>query len=295
MLNKQISNIMLLIFFIISSIIKPQTNENNFFSADNRLKFADYLFSEKDYLRALNEYREYLKQYNKDTVYFKYAECFLRIGKYEDAAANFKSLFFNSTLEDDAKLHFFKANFLNGLYLSDFKYFRNLANSEVYTSSKYLKYINRLVLISYFFDNSALPDTNKFFSAFDDSNYVFIKSFYLTKKFPNYKSSSKAGILSVIVPGLGKIYTGKISDGITAFISTALFVFLSVNNFNHNHNFRGWFFASLSAFTYAGNIYGSVASAQIYNAQQRFNFRKKARAYFEERNFLLPQLEFIDR
>ncbi|MCX7797147.1 MAG: hypothetical protein N2249_00810 [Melioribacter sp.] len=259
------------------------------------MKFANYLFNEKDYLRALNEYKEYLKQNQNDTAYFKYAESFLRIGRFEEAAENFKSLFFNSSLEDEAKLEFFKAHFLIGLNSKNFSYFRNLFSKEVYSTTKYYKEIKRLTLISHFFDNSALPDTNEFFSTFDDSNYVSIKNFYLIKKSPKYKNPNKAGILSAILPGLGKIYSGKISDGITSFITTCLFTFFSIDNFKHNHHFRGWLFAGLSAITYAGNIYGSIASTHIYNARLKNDFNNKIKYYFEERNFLLPNIEFVNR
>lgn len=284
------------LFSLCNTFSQSHDNLNNLFSSANRLKFGNYLFSEKDYLRALNEFREYLKTESNDTIRFKFAYCFLSIGRYEEAAENFKGLFFNSTLEEEAKLQFFRANFLLSLYnSSDFFSFRDLTEKQIYASEKYALHLKRLKFISHFFDYSLLPDTNEFFSAFDDSNYTSIKKFYLMKKYPGYKSQTTAGLLSAIVPGLGKIYTGEITDGITAFAATGLLVFLAVNNFNHHHEFRGWLFTGLSVLTYAGNIYGSVASAQIYNARVRFNFKNEVKLYFEQRDFLLPKIDFLER
>lgn len=291
--NKFVFLIVIAFYFLLNSNNYSQSTQipEDIFSPQNRLNFGKYLYSEKDYLRAINEYREYLKSENNDTVQLKFAECFLRIGRYDEAAENFKALFFNSDFEDEAKLSFFKSHFLS----KNFSLFRDLTEKEIYYSEKYSRYINRLRFITYFFDNSALPDTNQFFSAFDDSNYTYIKKFYLMKKFPQYKNQNKAAILSAIIPGLGKIYVGEISDGLTAFIATGLLAFLSANNFKNDHNFRGWLFGGLSILSYAGNIYGSIAAAQIYNAKVKFNFDNEVKNYFEQRNYLLPKIEILEK
>lgn len=291
---KKISYI--IFFFLICFDINNGQRLNDFFnSPENRLKFANQLFIEKDYLRALEEYKEYLKVYDNDTVRFKYAECLLRIERFEESGENFKSLFFNSTLEEEAKLNFYRANFLLNLSNNNLTHFREIAEKEIYQSEKFSKYINRLKFISYLFDKSPLPDSSMFFSAFDDSNYTFIKKFYLLKKYPPYKSKTTAGILSAFLPGLGKIYLGETGDGVTAFIATGLLTILSVNNFNNDHQFRGWLFAGLSALTYAGNIYGSVAAAKVYNAKVKSSFINEMNNYFKQRNYFLPHFDFIER
>ncbi len=291
----RIKKFKILFFFFVCLIINGQTQSNNIFSIENRLKFANYLFSEEDYLRAKEEYKEILKVINNDTVRFKFGECFLRIKRYEEAAENFKSLFFNSSLQEEAKLYFYKANFLSSLSVNDFANFRKLINDEIYQSEKYFKQIKRLEYISYFFDHSEFPDSTEFFTSFDDSNLVSIRNFYLFKKNMPYKDQTLAGILSSILPGAGKIYVGEISDGVTAFIVTGLLTALSINNFEHSHKFRGFLFAGLSLLTYAGNIYGSIASAQIYNAKLKSNYITEINNFFKQRNYLLPRLNFMGK
>lgn len=281
----------LCIFVIAISSICSQQLENDFFSVKSRLEFGNYLYGEKDYLRALNEYKEFLKTDNNDTVRFKLAESFLRIGRYGEASGNFKSLFFSSSLTDEARLGFFKSLFL----AKDFVNLRQYGNNENYTSGKFLHETERLNFISYFFDDKLLPDSNRFFSAFADSNRAEIKRFYYLKKNPDKKNPVTAALLSAAIPGLGKIYTGEIGDGITSLITTGLLVFLSANNFQHDHNFRGWLFAGFAALSYGGNIYGSAASAQIYNAGVKFNFDNEVKFFFEKRNYLLPNFDFTDK
>lgn len=279
------------IFVIAALSANAQQSSDDFFSAKSRLEFGNYLYGEKDYLRALNEYKEFLKTDNNDTIRFKMAESFLRIGRYEEASNNFKSLFFSSSLADESRLEFLKSLFLS----KDLMNLRQLSIDENYTTEKFSHEIERLNFISYFFDNKTLPDSNRFFSAFADSNRTEIKKFYYQKKNPDKKNPVTAALLSAAIPGLGKIYTGEIGDGITSLITTGLLVFLSANNFQHDHNFRGWLFAGFAALSYGGNIYGSAASAQIYNAGIKFNFDNEVKPFFEKRNYFLPNFDFADR
>jgi len=283
--------LVLIMFLLLNSTNYGQhtTDDENLSSPHNRLRFGNYLFSEKDYLRALNEFREYLKTEDNDTVRFKFAECFYRINRFDEASGNFKSLFHHSPLSDEARLSFYKSEF----FKNDFAGFRDYVEQENYLPSKYEKDVMRLKLISHFFDNSVLPDTNRFFPAFADSNKAEIRKFYFMKKHPLRKNPTTAALLSAVLPGLGKIYTGEIADGITAFVATGLLTFLSINNFDNDHQFRGWLFAGLASLSYAGNIYGSAASAQIYNAGIKFNFNKEVKLYFEKRNYLLPENDWL--
>ena len=264
-----------------------QNNDNSgLLSEPNRLKFADFLFSQKDYLRAAQEYKECLRKDDNDTVLYKYASSLFGIGSNIEAADNFKPLFFSRELSDLSKLMFFRAYFNNG----DYKFFRDLTDQSNYLTPKYSKEIKRLKYTSYLFDNTPLPAQDEFVGAFDDSVQSQISHFYYQKKYPRLKSGATAAILSAFLPGLGKIYTGEYGDGITSFIATGLCAFLSVSDFQARHNFRGWLFAGLTAFFYGGNIYGSAASAQIVNAHIRINLDRDIKAYFSDRNYFLPRM-----
>ncbi len=271
------------------SFAQMSVNNANLTSPVNRLKFGNYLFEGKDYLRALDEFKAYLKTEDNDTARYKFSECFFRIGRYNEAAENYKSLFFHSPLSDAARLGFYKSVF----FQNDFKTFRDEVINGFYLPEKYQKEVIRLQLISHFFDNSIMPDTNKFFTHFEDSTKTEIRRFYFMKKYPKKKNPMTAALLSTAIPGLGKIYTEEIGDGITAFVATGLLTYLSINNFNHDHKFRGWLFAGMAALSYAGSIYGSAASAQIYNAGVKFNFDKDVKFYFEQRNYLLPNENWL--
>lgn len=265
---------------------QSSSNELNLFSPESRLQFGNFLYNEKDYLRASNEFREYLRNADNDTIRFRFATCYYKIGRYREAADNFKSLFTNSNLFEESRLSFHQSMF----FQNDFQSFRNSVKNEIYISAKYSSEINRLFYTSFLLDSSVLPDTSAFFSAFPDSNKNAIRQFYFRKKFPEYKNPTTAAILSTFLPGLGKLYVGGTTDGITSLLVTGALAFLAVDNFKHNHNFRGWLFAGLGTFFYAGNIYGSAAAAQNFNAGIKFNFDKDVKFYFEKRNYFLPEI-----
>jgi TM2 domain-containing membrane protein YozV len=282
-------DILCIVFFIIpfaSGYGQPARN-NNYFSPDKRLQFGTYLYKDKDYLRAANEFKEYLKINSSDTIQFRLSNSFFKVGRFTEASDNFKGLFFSSTISEEARLMFFESSFFE----NDFNKFRSIADQDIYNSSKYRKEIERLKFISYFFDNTAFPAENIFLEPFPDSVQSQIAKFYIQRKIPSYKSPATAAILSTLLPGAGKIYTGEIGDGITALATTALSAYLAYTNFKADHQFRGWLFTGLTAFFYSGNIYGSAASAQIYNARIRFDFDKEVKFYFEQRNYFLPKID----
>ena len=264
-----------------------QQEAGNILSPQNRLLFGNSLYIEKDYLRAANEFKEYLKYEFNDTVQFRFANSFFKIGRYQESADNFKTLFFGSRLSEEARLMFYESIF----FQNDFKSFRELADRENYHSEKYNLEIERLKSTTYFFDKNIFPNENVLLKPFPDSSQSQLAKFYYQKKNPQYKSPTTAALLSIILPGAGKIYTGEITDGIVALLSTTISAYLAYSSFHNDHQFRGWLFSGLAAFFYGGNIYGSAASAQIYNVRLNINLDKEIKLYFEQRNYFLPKID----
>lgn len=273
-----------------ANILFAQEKVNiNMFSPENKLKFANHLFCNKDYLRSYDEYRSFLRDANNDTARFKMAYSLMEIGRYNEAGDHFKTLFYNSNLENESRIQFYKSHFLSG----DFPILRELAQIEAYRTEVYDNNINQLLGFSYLLANSFVPDSADFFNSFAGQEKEDLLSFYKRKRNPQYKDVWKAGVLSAVVPGLGKVYADELGDGITSFLVTGLFTFLSIDNFNHGHKTRGWVFGALAGYFYAGNIYGSVSAAQIYNATIRFNFENDFKLYLNDKNYFIPKHGFL--
>lgn len=284
--------IILLLFLIASSVFAQDsfTNKNNnLFSISNVKKFGDYLYCREDYLRAINEYNRFDVLRNEDTTQFKIVLGYQKMGYYKNAIKEINLIPNGSKFYDISRAEFFKILFLEKNYDDLRLTVSRLREEKKY---KYLNEINKLYYFSYLLNDDSLPSKINFVNAFADSEITEVNNFYILKEHPPYKSPLLAGILSAIVPGSGKIYTGNISDGIISFTVSALLGYLVYTNFTHKHYFRGWLFTGLGIFFNAGNIYGSVASAQLFNAKVNFNFTNGLNIYLDKKNYFLPDYNF---
>ena len=81
-----------------------------------------------------------------------------------------------------------------------------------------------------------------------------------------HKSPWVAGIVSAIVPGLGKIYAGSYGEGVSSFLLIGSLGAITAENWIKNGplNWKTIVFGAIGAVFYVGNIYGSVTSVKIY-------------------------------
>ena len=173
--------IFLLILF--SFTIKPQTS-NLLHTPANTRKFADHLFSGKDYLRSVFEY-EKLPEYEKnDTIEFKIPLAYQLMGKYDLALEKFLSVNKESVYYDQSVKEYYKTLLQAGRY-NELQ--SKLANNDV-------KDFQRLLYLSYLFTSNELPAEQNFLEAFPLSGKESLLSFFSEKKNPPYKSSILWGL-----------------------------------------------------------------------------------------------------
>ncbi len=276
----------LLFQIIISAAVLAQNI--NFNSPENIRLFADFLFCDRDYLRAIDEYEKYLSYSDEDTIRFKIALAFSAIGDQYNAIKNFNSLQETSKLYQISRIEELKSLF----NLKQFSQLNSKANELNQLKSDYSDIAKKIVNISYLLNNESMPSEKIFLEPFDDQEKTIVQNFYFQKTNPDYKSEVLAGVYSAIIPGLGKIYTENYSDGITSFLLTGLFSYLAYTNFNNDHPVRAWIFTLAGAGFYAGNVYGSIASAQIFNAKINFDFINDVYSFIEEKKYFIPEFDF---
>jgi TM2 domain-containing membrane protein YozV len=275
------------LIFLFNSQIFPQKDSSKhagIHSPSNIKRFADYLFCTDDYLRSAIEYEKYLNADYNDTVEFKTGLSYLYSGNYEKSLSWFEQIKSSSGYFKYARDEYFRSLF----GLGDYHLFRN----EYMNKPNNSRQTKKLFYFSYFLTDDKLPSQEDFLSPFNNKEEGIVKKFYLQKINPQYKSETISVLLSILVPGAGKIYTNQIGDGIFTAIATGLCGYLAYDNFKAKHNFRGWIFSGLSAFFYAGNIYGSAASAQIYNAGIRFDFSNDVKLYLQQQNYFTNEYDF---
>jgi hypothetical protein len=91
-----------------------------------------------------------------------------------------------------------------------------------------------------------------------------------------YKSAAVATALSIVMPGLGKVYTRDWKDAAFSFIAIGTSAFQSYRGFSlyGMESKSGWIFGGISTVFYAGNIYGSNKAAKKYNNRLNSNAKK---------------------
>ncbi|MEQ8476720.1 hypothetical protein [Fulvivirga sp.] len=118
--------------------------------------------------------------------------------------------------------------------------------------------------------------------AFDDISSTFNHKYYQTssqeKSFlgirndlGNYKRKSPflAGVLSAAIPGMGRIYAGKTGLGIGTLLTSAVFALQTWESYRKDgvKSARFIIFGSIFSIFYVGNIWGSVFTVKISNAE----------------------------
>lgn len=277
----------LTLFFLIHSVTFAQSSSFDFYSLENIKKFADHLFCEGDYLRAIEQYEQIDNQLVNDTIHFKIMIGYSELSLYQNSNDYLKTLSAGSKLFPDAYLLSLKNKMLietKPLSVSDSLLFEN----------QYVSRINKLNSVSMLYADSIVTLKEDLIRPFSGEEKRIVSLYYDLKTNPPYKSAELSGIMSAIIPGSGKMYVGEWSDGIAAFLVTGLFAFLAYDNFRADHTTRAWIFTGLGAFFYAGNVYGSIASAQIFNARVDFKFNDGLKLFLEEKNYFVPEYDFCN-
>jgi len=272
-------------FIIIFLLCMPVFCQDIYHQPDNRRKFADYLFCTGDYLRAIDEY-EWYNDYNyNDTIEYKIILSLSALKKYDLLKERVLKLSEKFVFKEPALGEILK----NFIIAGKFEESRD-TYSLFKSNNPVLKKLRNFTYL--YTGNDSLPSPPYLTIPFDENEKREIAGLYDKKMALPYKDPGLAGFYSVIFPGAGKIYTGDYGDAFFAALATGIFGYLAAANFNADHTFRGILFTGIAGWFYAGNIYGSIAAAQIFNARGNFTFSGMLDEYLKMKNYFFPDYGF---
>lgn len=274
-----------IIYWLICTFFIINAQNNSYHLPENIRLFADYLFCQNDYLRAIEEYKRLENSAISDTLFFKIAYSYLQIKEYKSSNKYFDMIERSSTLKSLAVNYNSLSFFLN-------KDFSSLKNNYQLNSDLDITDSKKLLLVSSILYENLFP-TNDEMIILDHSERLFVDDLIIKKKYPDYKSPTMAGLLSII-PGAGKVYTKNYTDGLSSFILTGLFTFLAYNNFTNSHHFRGYLFSFAAIGFYLGNIYGSIVSAHRYNRNYDEIIITETDDYLKQKNYFIKKVNFCE-
>lgn len=275
--TKQLFGLLIIIFLNVTLLSFADSEEVlDYYSPENVLKFADYLYEQGDFLRAAGEYQRYLfyKTQKNEQVRYRIALCYRLGGKTEQAIQIFETFLQESSdskLVSNAYYQIGVSYFLMEQFGTSTKFLD--ASLPLIKDTEYRAESQQLMGLSYLKQKRWLA-AEKIFNELQKSDVLAVRekaavySKYAVQgvNLPT-RSPFLAGFLSTIVPGTGRIYTGRVSDALTSLLTVGLTGWQAYDGFRRDgiSSVKGWTLGTLGGIFYLGNIYGSVISARVYN------------------------------
>ena len=299
------------ILYLVSSSYGGSSEEIDYYSPENILKFAEHLYKEGDYLRAAGEYQRYLlysRQSASSPLWkrrargdFKHQDTFSTLYKiglcYRQAGDTRRAIsFFRKVVTEHPKSRFsFAASyqiaysyFFVGQYESSTRYINQALDGTGNSDERGKLHI--LAGFNYLHQRRWRDAEHILGSvAPKDENLNIMASALRASAREGmslpHKSPVLAGLLSAVLPGGGKMYCEQYGDGVYSLILVGVTALLAWDGFRESgvRSVRGWLFGSVGGIFYAGNVYGSSVAARIYNRQLEVDLLKHLPAVPDDR------------
>jgi len=256
--------------------------------------FAEHLFAEEEYYRAITEYKRLLFLFPRHSLKWKarlrIGECYQKGEKWEEAIAAYRKL--------QSRLKIMAAHPPSSAILHRELFYKT--GECYYSLGEYWQARQALEeLITGFPENEEFTDKARYLigrcylaeSKWRDAGAEFSK----LRQAPNAqelsrkarqgddlpsKSPWKAGLLSAVLPGLGQLYVGRKQDAAVAFTLNAVFIWAAYEAFQNDDDAVGGILAFFELGWYTGNIYSATSSAHKYNRDVEDNFRREIEDQF---------------
>jgi len=273
----QIPKFLLIIFLILTLLSFAAAEESiDYYAPENVRKFADFLYEQGDYLRAAGEYQRYLFYQPRDSeeMRYKIALCYRFAGQTEQAIQNFQMLLRRhpeGLFTSQAYYQIGATYFLQDQFEQSVEFLRE-ALPHV-TDARQHAAAEQLIGLSYLMQKQ-WSEAGEVFKTLQGSEVASVSQQAVV--YHSYakngadlptRSPFLAGALSTVVPGVGRLYTGRLSDALTSLFIVSLTGWQAYDGFQRDglSSVKGWTLGTLSGIFYIGNIYGSVISARVYN------------------------------
>ena len=242
---------------------------------ENVRKFADYLYEQGDYLRAAGEYQRYLFYVSEnEEIRYKIAICYRFGGKTEQAIQGFEAILRTSPESQYVNRAYYQIGatyFLQDQFDRSVQ-FLNEALPRI-TDARQHAEATQLIGLSYLKQKQWI-EAGELFKALQKSDVIQVRE--KAAVYHNYaekgaalptRSPFLAGTLSTVIPGAGRLYTGRFGDALTTLFTVGLTGWQAYDGFRRDglSSTKGWTLGTLCGIFYVGNIYGSVIAARVYN------------------------------
>lgn len=252
----------------------PAASSDPLTDADQILRFADALFNDGDYFRAITEYKRFLFLYATDAragrVQLQVGLSYQRGQQWDDARQTFEHIVEQSpdpAVRAEAAYRIGETSFQQGRYAQAIADLRPVAEHYGQTSvgdrARYLLGWSYLRARQW-------PKASQTFEVINTTSPLFPSSRALAEaaregeQLPR-KSPALAGLMSAVIPGTGHFYTGRWRDGTIALLLNGAFLAAGIEAVSAGNEAAAGVLLFFEAAWYSGTIYGAVNAAHKYN------------------------------
>lgn len=239
------------------------------------LGFADHLFKQRDYYRAITEYERfaYLFPTNPLVARARYsvALCYCNGGKLEAAIPELQSVrdrFPSAGEARESVLTLAEVQYRLGNYASAISALKD-ASTDHQGRALVLTGLCRLRMGDV---DGAVESARKVPKDSDMRNSSGVLQCYARDMPGDEKSPLLAGILSAAVPGAGQLYVGRQRDAVLSFVLNGILVAGVAAALHNDEPVAAAALSVVEVAWYSGNIYGAANAAHKRNAAARQRF-----------------------
>ena len=278
--------------FFLAIIFVSISSCADIFEARQLLSFADSLFSEEDYKNAIHEYKRYLFLYPDSPiaaeVQFRIATCYRNAGDLNAAISTYQSIndyqLIPKVQLKIAECHLFQEKYPKAVEILK-QFVNEYPGHKLAPRAEFLIGASRMEQKNWKLSSHAFRNV---LEAYPQSTFATVsgnlaRSIMRVDNLPS-RSPLLSGLMSTVVPGSGQTYSDRFSDGLYALMvitTTTAGTIYYITQERYNIAIP---LGVVSAIFYAGNIYGGVQAAKIFNDQQETQFLNELRLQIRQAN-----------
>jgi len=247
---------------------------------DKQFNYAQELFSAKDYLTAVNEYKRFIYFFPKDErielAMFQIGQSYFLGRQFDEAVKSFKKLtdrYFET--EYSIKSYFKISDIYIALKAFDLALI-NLNNLIMITKDENIKDEAYYRIGWIYIETASWDNARLYFEKISPGNRNKFRLKKLADELDKetlipQKDPKLAGFLSII-PGGGYLYCERYQDALIAFLLNGGLMYAAYESFDKGHGALGGLITFVGFGFYAGNIYGAITSAHKFNRKETGQF-----------------------
>jgi hypothetical protein len=257
-------------FFFLSAALYAQSPISDF-------KFAESLYVKKKYALALEEVQILSQQNPSVRLNLLTNKCYFKLKDFKSISKpefSFDSIFFPKSYLLYFGVHCFTDTIPPDYILSNGLF---TGYKELYTRIFYLKERKNDL---YQFERAKNLITNPELIQYNDK----LDNLYNDYRRSANKKPCKAALLSLIMPGLGKVYAGRPTEIIGALFRSVIFGLISFEGYKKNnfHSVQFYAFGALYFYNYSSAVYGSYIAVKSVKKDNEIKYYDELSKCYED-------------